>query len=173
MKRPEKAHIRLISLLKKDLDMKRLALTVLLLMVPVTYPVAQTPSKPPAQAPTTVQKKDQSSEIKIEKVISGHLTELNSKYMLRVSETTYKPGGYIGEHHHVGPGIRLIKSGQLTYVQPDKTTLYKEGDYFYESGDVSHTAFNKTDKPVVVLNFEVLPADWKEASAVPPRTMKH
>ena len=88
-------------------------------MVLVTYPIAQTPTKPLAQAPIPVQKKDQSSEIKIEKVISGHLTELNGKYVLRVSETTYKPGGCIGEHHHVGPGIRLIKSGQLTYVQPD------------------------------------------------------
>lgn len=115
-----------------------------------------------------VVKKDQDSIIKIEQVISGHLTELNGKYKVRVTETIYKPGGFIGEHHHVGPGIRYVASGQLTYVQRDKTTVYNEGSYFYESGDVTHTAFNKTNAPVKVLNFEVLPVNWVGSSAVPP-----
>ena len=100
------------------------------------------------QSPSAVDKKDQSSEVKLEKTVAGHLTELNGKYKLRASETTYKPGGYIGEHHHVGPGIRMIKSGELTYVQPDKTTIYK-------TGDVTHKAYNNTKDPVVVVNFEL------------------
>jgi quercetin dioxygenase-like cupin family protein len=122
----------------------------------------------PGQERATVVKKDQDSAIKIEQVISGHLTDLNGKYKLRVTETIYKPGGFIGEHHHVGPGIRYVASGQLTYIQPDKTTVYNEGDYFYESGDITHTASNKTNAPVKVLNFEILPVDWKGSSAVPP-----
>ena len=120
------------------------------------------------QLARNVDKKNQTSQTKFERVLSGHLTELNGKYKLRVTETLYAPGGYIGEHHHAGPGIRLIKSGELTYVQLDRTTIYKEGDYFYESGDITHTAFNKTDKPIVVLNFEILPAGWNGSSAIPP-----
>lgn len=120
------------------------------------------------QETAKVVKKDQDSTIKFEQVISGHLAELNGKYKLRATETIYKPGGFIGEHHHVGPGIRYVASGELTYVQPDKTTVYKEGDYFYESGDVTHTAYNKTKTPVKVLNFEILPVNWKGSSAVPP-----
>lgn len=123
------------------------------------------------QEPALVIKKDQDSVIKLEQVISGHLTELNGRYKLRVTETTYQPGGFIGEHHHTGPGIRYVASGQLTYVQPDRTTLYKEGDYFCESGAITHTAYNKTDAPVKVINFEVQPADWKGPSAVPPDEM--
>ena len=122
-----------------------------------------------AQGSGTVDKKGQISEVKLEKTVAGHLTELNGKYKFRVSETTYEAGGYIGEHHHAGPGIRLVKSGELTYVQPDKTTIYRAGDYFYETGDVAHKAYNKTKEPVVVVNFELLPVDWSGPSAIPAK----
>jgi quercetin dioxygenase-like cupin family protein len=107
------------------------------------------------------------SVTKMEQVISGHLTELNGKYKLRVIETTYLLGGYIGEHHHAGPGVRYVKSGELPYIQDNLTRVFKEGDYFYESGDVTHTAYNKGSKPVVIINFEVLPASWDGASPIP------
>lgn len=119
-------------------------------------------------APKTVVKSGFDSKVKMEQVISGHLTELNGKYKLRVTETVYRPGGYIGEHHHAGPGIRLVESGELTYLQPDTTRIFKKGDYFYESGDVTHTAYNKTKKPVVIVNFEILPASWNGPSTIPP-----
>lgn len=107
------------------------------------------------------------SVVKMEQIITGHLTELNGKYKLRVTETTYAPEGFIGEHHHVGPGIRYVVSGQLTYVQTDTTRIFNTGDYFYESGDVSHTAYNKTKEKVIILNFELLPAYWKGSSPIP------
>ena len=62
----------------------------------------------------SVDKKGSSSTVKFEHLISGHLKDLNDKYKFRVTETTYQPGGYIGEHHHVGPGIRYVVSGELT-----------------------------------------------------------
>ena len=114
-----------------------------------------------------VAKQGQRSALKLEHVVAGHLTELNGRYKLRVTEVTYDPAGFIGEHHHAGPGIRCVTAGELTYVQSDKTTVYRPGDCFFESGDITHTAFNRTDKPVVLLNFEVLPADWAEGSAIP------
>lgn len=118
-----------------------------------------------------VEKAGMESKIAFEHLISGHLSELNGKHKLRVTVTTYAPGGHIGEHHHSGPGVRLVQSGELTYIQADKTTVYKTGDYIYESGDVTHTAFNNTDQPVRILNFEILPAHWQGASPtpVPPR----
>ena len=100
-------------------------------------------------------------------MVSGYLTDLNGKYKLRVTETVWEPGGYIGEHHHVGPGIRYIVSGEFTFVEEGKTTTYKKGDYFYESGDKTNSASNKTKSPVVLLNFELLPADLKGGSAIP------
>ena len=122
-------------------------------------------------APEKVEKAGQDSKVAFEHVVSGHLTELNGRYKLRVTETSYAPGGHIGEHHHVGPGIRLVLLGELTYIQADKTTVYKAGDYFYESGDVTHTAYNKTDAPVKLLNFELLPVDWQGGSPIPVPTI--
>jgi hypothetical protein len=56
---------------------------------------------------------------------------------LQASEITSEPGGYTGEHHHVGPGIRYVASGTLTFEQEGKTTTYKTGDYVYEAGNSS------------------------------------
>ena len=120
------------------------------------------------QQPPKVESKGQHPKPKIEQIISGHLSELNGHYKLRVAEVTYEPGGYIGAHHHLGPGIRCVTAGELTYVQPDKTSIYRAGDCFYESGDITHTANNASDKPVILLNFEVVPAALSSSSTVPP-----
>lgn len=122
-----------------------------------------------AQEPAKVEIKGADSKNKIEQTVSGHLTELNGKYKVRLVETTIQPGGHIGKHHHAGPGIRLIKSGQLTFVTADKTTIYKAGDHFYESGDVTHEAFNKDNAPVQIINFEIVPVSLKGGSAMPPK----
>lgn len=114
-----------------------------------------------------VEKSGQHSKLKLEQVLAGHLQELNGKYKLRVTEVTYDPGGFIGTHHHSGPGIRCIISGELSYEQPDRTTIFKQSDCFFESGDIAHTAHNLTEKPVVLLNFELLPASWPESSVIP------
>jgi quercetin dioxygenase-like cupin family protein len=115
----------------------------------------------------TVEKQGQISKTKLEATISGHLSKLNGRFKLRASEVSYTPGGFIGPHHHAGPGIRCVTSGELTYIQQGRTTIYKSGDCFFESGDLTHTAKNETDKPVVLLNFEILPVDWSEGSAIP------
>lgn len=123
----------------------------------------------PVSAQQKVDRKGTSSTIKLEQVVVGHLTAINGKYKLQVTETTYESGGYTGEHHHVGPGIRYIVSGELTFVEEGKTRIYKAGDYFYEAGNITNAAFNKSGSPVRVLVFEILPADWKGGSAVPPK----
>jgi quercetin dioxygenase-like cupin family protein len=114
-----------------------------------------------------VEKEGQESRIAFEHIMAGHLTELNGKYKLRVTETVYAPGGHIGEHHHSGPGVRLVQAGELTYIQGDRITVYKTGDYIFESGDITHTAYNRTDKVVRILNFEILPVEWQGPSPIP------
>jgi quercetin dioxygenase-like cupin family protein len=88
----------------------------------------------------------------------GHLPELNGKYQLRVTEVTIDPDGYMRPHHHLGPGVRCILTGELTYVFRGQTTLYKPGDCFTETGDEAHEARNAGKIPVVLHNSELLPA---------------
>jgi quercetin dioxygenase-like cupin family protein len=115
-----------------------------------------------------VDRKGAASKVMREQVISSHLAPLNGKYKLIATETTYEPGGYTALHDHVGPGIRYVLSGEISFVQEGKETIYKAGEYFYEAGNISNAVSNKSSSPVRILIFEILPAEWKGGSAVPP-----
>ncbi len=137
-------------------------------MIPTAVLMAQ-PRVAMAQAPSPVKVDTHGlvAKIKFEHALEGYLTDLNGKYKLRVTELTLDPGGHVGEHNHVGPGIRLMTFGEMTYVLPDKTIIYKPGDFFFESGDINHTVYNKSDKPNQHLLFEILPVDLKGPSLIP------
>jgi quercetin dioxygenase-like cupin family protein len=121
----------------------------------------------PTGSPVKVDTGGLVARIKFEAPLAGFLTDLNGKYKLRVTELTLAPGGHVGEHNHVGPGIRQVTSGHMTYVLPDKTVVYGPGEFFFESGDINHTVFNKTNEPMVHVLFEILPADLNGPSLIP------
>jgi quercetin dioxygenase-like cupin family protein len=53
-----------------------------------------------AQPP--VEMKGITSKVRLEKLVSGHLAELNGKFKLRITEVTFAPGGHLGMHHQAG-----------------------------------------------------------------------
>ena len=129
---------------------------------------AARPTEAAAQGdPVKVDTEGLVAKIKFEAPVAGFLSDINGRYKLRVTELTLAPGGHVGEHNHVGPGIRQVTSGHMTYVLPDQTVVYGPGDFFFESGDVAHTVFNKTDAPMVHVLFEILPVDLKGPSLIP------
>jgi len=110
------------------------------------------------------------SVIKLEEVTFGHLTDLNGKFKMRATEFTFAPGAYLGAHHHVGPGVRYILSGELTCTEAGIVTVYKAGDYYFETGNVAHTAENKTDQQLRILIVEILPKDWTGPAVILPKS---
>jgi quercetin dioxygenase-like cupin family protein len=116
-----------------------------------------------ADQPAAVEVKGLHPKIKGNLAEFGHLAELNGKYQMRVTEITIDPSGGMAAHHHVGPGIRCISAGELTYTALGKTTVYRPGDCFTEAGNVSHEAHNNSNAPVVLLNFEILPVSLPES----------
>ena len=94
-----------------------------------------------------------SAATKLEDVVYGHINELNGKYKMRATEVTFAPGAHLGVHHHVGPGIRYVLRGELAFTEGGQTTTYRAGDYFFETGNLAHTAENKTTEPLTVLFF--------------------
>ena len=120
-----------------------------------------------ANAQQKVEIKGLSPKVKLNQVVSGYLSELNGKYQMRVSELTFGPGGSVGPHHHAGPGVVCVTAGELKNEESGKATTYKAGDCYYGSGDVSHSVRNATDKPLVVLFFETLPASLSGGSIMP------
>jgi quercetin dioxygenase-like cupin family protein len=121
-------------------------------------------------AQEAVETRGVTSVIKIDEVVFGHLTELNGKFKLRATELTFAPDGYIGVHHHVGPGIRYVISGELTFAEGGQETVYKAGEYFFETGNLAHTAQNKTNVPLRILVMEILPKDWTAPAMIAPRS---
>lgn len=99
----------------------------------------------------------------------GHLPELIGKYKMRITEIVIAPGGHVGDHNHLGPGIRQMTLGEMEYVLPKETVIYREGDFFFETGDVSHRVNNKTANPNAHLLFEILKIDLDEPSLILPR----
>lgn len=151
-------------LTNREVAMKRWVLSGFIAMFCITNSFAQESGK--------VERKGTASKVKQEEVVSGYLVDLNGKYKLRVSENTFEPGGYIGDHHHVGPGIRVVTAGEFTLVQAGKSRVVKAGDTFYESGEVSIALHNKGKVPAVILNFEILPVDLKGSSNIPTKSKK-
>jgi quercetin dioxygenase-like cupin family protein len=110
-----------------------------------------------------------SAAIKLEEVVYGHMTEINGKFKMRATEVTFAPGGFLGVHHHIGPGIRYVISGEVAFTEGGQTTIYKAGEYFFETGNLAHTAENKTDQPLRILFVEILPKDWSAPTVIPPK----
>jgi quercetin dioxygenase-like cupin family protein len=109
------------------------------------------------------------ASIQFEAPLAGFLHDLNGKYKLRVTEITIAPGGYVGHHNHLGPGIRKVTAGSMDYIMPGKTVVYRTGTFFFEAGDVSHRVENRATESSVHLLFEILPIDVVGPSLIPPR----
>ena len=120
-------------------------------------------------AQETVEARGITSVIKLDEVIFGHLTALNDKFKLRATEVTFAPEGYLGVHHHAGPGIRYVLSGEVTFTEGGQSTVYKAGEYFFETGNLAHTAQNKTTLPLRILFVEILPKDWAAPTVISPK----
>ena len=123
----------------------------------------------PLHAAAQVEMSGIKAAVKLEEPVSGHLEALNGQYKLRASEVTIEPGGKLGVHHHAGPGIRYVIAGEVTFVQGGKATVYKPGQYFFESGDIAHTAHNAGKAPLRMIFFEILPVSWSGASVIAPK----
>src|SRR5947207_2805883 len=42
----------------------------------------------------------------------------------RLGSSIWPPGAFLGVHHHVGPGVRYVLSGELTFTEGGKSTIY-------------------------------------------------
>jgi quercetin dioxygenase-like cupin family protein len=117
----------------------------------------------PLAAQENVEARGITSVIKLDEIV------FSGKFKMRATEVTFAPDAYLGVHHHVGPGVRYVLSGELTFTEGGKVTIYHAGEYFFETGNVAHTAQNKTSLPLRVLFVEILPKDWTGPTVIPPK----
>ena len=117
----------------------------------------------------TVEMSGVKPEMKYEARVEGFLKPLNGKVKLRASEVQFEPGAKLGNHLHVGPGIRLVLAGELTVIdgETNKEQTVRAGEYFYEAGNRSFLAQNRTAQPAKLLVVEMLPAEWRGTAMAP------
>jgi quercetin dioxygenase-like cupin family protein len=121
------------------------------------------------QTSTPVERQGLAVKMLFEQVNSSRFPDLKGKYKMRVGQSTFQPGGFLGKHLHSGPGIRYVKSGEIVSISSGQSKVYKAGETFYDGGTEVHELYNKTNQIAQVLNFEVLPSDWEGSSTTPIR----
>jgi quercetin dioxygenase-like cupin family protein len=65
---------------------------------------------------------------------------------------------------------RYVISGELTIKEGGQETVYKAGEYYFETGNLAHTAHNKTNLPLRIVVVEIVPKDWTAPAMIPPRS---
>jgi hypothetical protein len=78
--------------------------------------------------------------------------------------------GYVGVHHHIGPGIRYIISASSHSQREARRRSIKQAIIFSETGNLAHTAQNKTNLPARVLIVEIVPKDWTAPALILPKS---
>jgi quercetin dioxygenase-like cupin family protein len=63
-----------------------------------------------------------------------------------------------------------VISGELTIKEGGQETVYKAGEYYFETGNLAHTAHNKTNLPLRIVVVEIVPKDWAAPAMIPPRS---
>lgn len=96
-------------------------------------PLAHESETTGAPVPVKVNTRGVTARIKYEAVVEGFLSDLNGKYKLRVTDITIAPSGVVGDHNHLGPGIRQVTDGKMEYITPDKTVTWARR-LFFRSG---------------------------------------
>ncbi len=99
-------------------------------------------------------------------------------HTLSLRRAVFEPDGYVSTHHHPGPLVLYIESGELNYgpivegqvdvvrgelyaagegtvtpteqLGPGDETVLRSGDWLYEDGGVVHEAHNAGSEPAVV-----------------------
>jgi len=109
-----------------------------------------------------------SAAMKFEAAVEGFLKPLNGKFKLRATEVDFEPGGALGNHYHVGPGMRRVLAGELTVVDAEtgREQQVGAGEYFYESGEKSFRVYNRGTQPAKLLVMELLPATLQGSAMV-------
>lgn len=81
-------------------------------------------------------------------------------YTLRGRRITFAPGGGTNEHSHADrPGIVYVLEGTLDEHRGDTKRVVVAGDTWVEEADTVHWIKNTSDKPAVVLAFDLVKAE--------------
>ncbi|MBZ4201946.1 MAG: cupin domain-containing protein [Methylovulum sp.] len=74
----------------------------------------------------------------------------------KVTRVVFPPAFTTPEHTHDGPGPRYVVKGELKVIEGNKSTIYKAGEVFWETGALMSVE-NLSNTPAELILFEMLP----------------
>ena len=94
--------------------------------------------------------------------------ELDDRYtwLMRLDTVTFPPGGIALTHLHQGPGIRIVRNGEITIETENTESTYRAGQAWAEKGVLPVYAPTTEDGPTTFVRCFVLPKQNKGASSI-------
>ncbi len=80
----------------------------------------------------------------------------SDKLNAKVIRVIFPPAFKTPEHTHEGSGPRYLVKGQLKVIEGNKTSIYKAGDVFWESGQLMSVE-NVGEGSAEMIIFELVP----------------
>jgi len=94
--------------------------------------------------------------------------DLDDRYtwLMRLDTVTFPPGGIALTHLHQGPGIRIVRNGEITIETEGTASRYRAGQAWSEKGVLPVYAPTTEDGPTTFVRCFLLPKQNKGASSI-------
>jgi quercetin dioxygenase-like cupin family protein len=88
---------------------------------------------------------------------------------VHVQEVTFDPGDFVDWHNHPGFALIAVKSGQMTFLDPDCTEhVVGPGKAFVESGGPTYAVNEGTEKALFYITYVVPKSSPRTVPTDPP-----
>ncbi len=132
------------------------ALTVPMIAAATVLPASASSDPPPPIAVELLTPRSAFTDtLTLQLKLKGHHGNRNVRLkdpsLTAVARITVQPGAHFPQHHHPGPVIVNVASGELTYVGQDcHAEAYPAGTAFVDTGTDVHSAFGSSSEPTVL-----------------------
>lgn len=88
------------------------------------------------------------------------------RYVMRLDRVDFPPGAVAHTHTHTGPGIRMVKTGEIEIQQMGESHRYRPGEAWFERGPDPVRAPTTEAEPTAFIRCMVVPTEWRGRSTI-------
>ncbi len=104
------------------------------------------------------------SHVKLERELDD--IAVPGRYVMRLDRVDFPPGAVAHTHVHPGPGIRMVKTGEIEIRQNGASHRYRADDAWFERGPDPVLAPTTEREPTTFIRCMVLPTDWRGRNTI-------
>lgn len=88
------------------------------------------------------------------------------RYVMRLDRVDFPPGAIAHTHIHHGPGIRVVKTGEIEVQQHGESHRYRAGEAWFERGPDPVRAPTTEAEPTAFVRCMVATPEWRGRSTI-------